>query len=110
MAPRGEVMDELHYVVTFRSPDEGKMRTLRVRHVGDSDLGPGFVCLSGFVFHQGTVLLPHEESLQRRFEHTRRLHLNIFNIQSIAEEGADNPGVQLDTDRSNLLVLPSPED
>ncbi len=87
---------------------EGSPMTLKVREVGDSDLGPGFICLSDFVFHTGALLLPHEEALQRRYATTRRLHLNVFSIQSIAEEGAEHPGLTLDTDRSNLVVLPGP--
>jgi hypothetical protein len=95
--------------VTFRTPDEGQLSTLKVREVGDSDLGPGFVCISGFVFDTGSVLLnPTEDALARRYENVRRLHLNVFAIQSIAEIGVEHPGLKLDQDRSNLVVLPTP--
>jgi len=77
--------------------------------VGDSDLGPGFICLSDFVFDTGSVVVdPGQEALARQFEDTRRLHLNVFTIQSIAEVGSEHPGLALDSDRSNLVVLPTP--
>lgn len=98
---------DLHYVVTFRNPNDGQVSTLKVRSIEDSRLGPGFICLSDFVFDtNGRLHLPHEEAMMRRFENTRRLHLSVFSIQSIAEEGAQHPGLELDTDRSNLVVLP----
>jgi hypothetical protein len=95
-------------VVTYRTPEEG-IATLRVRRVEDSELGPAFVCLSEFVFDTGSrIANPAEEQLARRFESTRRLHLNLFAIQSIAEVGVDHPGLKLDPDRPNVVVLPSP--
>lgn len=98
---------DLHYVVTIRNPQDGHTTTLKVRSVEDSLLGPGFICLSDFVFDTGGRLhLPHEEAMMKRFENTRRLHVSVFSIQSIAEEGAEHPGLKLDTDRSNLVVLP----
>jgi len=97
----------VHYVVTFRNAQDGQVTSLRVRSVEDSLLGPGFICLSDFVFETGGRLhLPHEEAMMKRFENTRRLHLSVFSIQSIAEEGADHPGLELDADRSNLVMLP----
>jgi hypothetical protein len=67
------------------------------------------VCLSQFVFDTGSrIANPAEEQLARRFENTRRLHLNLFSIQSIAEVGVDHPGLKLEQDRPNLVVLPSP--
>lgn len=75
--------------------------------MGDSDLGPGFICVSDFIFETGSrIANPAEEALKRRFENTRRLHLNVFTIQAIAEVGSEHPGLKLDTDRSNLVVLP----
>jgi hypothetical protein len=99
-------MSDLLFVVTFRGRDDDAPTTLRVRHVGDSDLGPGFICLSDFVFTRSTLALPHEEALAKKYEHTRRLHLNVFSIQSIAEEGAEHPGLSLDTDRTHLVMVP----
>jgi hypothetical protein len=96
------------YSVTYRSPEDGQITTIKARSVGDSDLGPGFVCLSDFVFDTSSRLLnPTEEAVRKRFENVRRLHLNVFAIQSIAEMGTDHPGLQLDpTDRPNVVVLP----
>lgn len=51
---------------------------------------------------------PASEALARRFENTRRLHLNVFTIQSIAEIGVDHPGLKLDPERGNVVLLPSP--
>lgn len=83
------------------------MTTLRVRSVGDSELGAGFVCLQDFVFDTSSRLLnPAEEALRKRFESTRRLHLNVFSISSIAEIGSEHPGLQLATERPNIVVLP----
>lgn len=96
------------FTVTFRTPEEGNVTTLKVRQVGDSDLGPGFVCLSEFVFDTGLLVLnPSEEALARRYENVRRLHLNVFSILSIAEVGIEHPGLQLEHDRSNLVILPT---
>jgi hypothetical protein len=83
---------------------------LKARRVGDSELGPGFICVSEFLFDTGSrIANPAEEALKKRYEHTRRLHLNVFTIQAIAEVGDDHPGLKLDTDRSNLVVLPPRE-
>ncbi|MEQ1502957.1 MAG: DUF1820 family protein [Myxococcota bacterium] len=95
-------------MITYRSPEDGSVTSLRARQVGDSDLGPAFVCVSEFVFDTGSrVANPAEEALARRFERTRRLHLSLFTIQSIAEVGTGHPGLQLDQDRSNLVILPT---
>ena len=104
-------MDEVHYAITFRAPESGEVTVLRARTVGDSDLGPGFICLSDLVFETASrVANPVEEALQLKYADTRRLHLNVFSIQSIAEVGASHPGLTLETDRSNLVVFPqSPE-
>lgn len=78
--------------------------------MGDSDLGPGFICVSEFLFDTTSrIANPTEEALKRRYEHTRRLHINVFTIQAIAEVGPEHPGLKLDTDRSNLVVLPPRE-
>jgi hypothetical protein len=103
-------MADIHYVVRFRNPEDGQSTELKVRSIGDSHLGPGFICLSDFVFRDGAVVVPSEQALRDRYANTRRLHLNVFAIQSIAEEGAEHPGLSLETDRSNLVVLPGPKD
>jgi hypothetical protein len=87
-----------------------------VRRVEDSELGPGFVCLSQFLFDTDSrIANPAEEELARRFERTQRLHLNLFSIQSIAEVGDPRglvggppSGLKLDQERPNVVVLPSP--
>lgn len=97
------------YAITWRTPEDGSVTTLKARKVGDSELGPGFICVWDFAFDTGSRLVdPAEEALARRYEHTRRLHLNVFSIQSIAEVGVDHPGLKLEQERSNLVVLPPP--
>jgi hypothetical protein len=103
-------MSERHYEITYKSPEDGQPTTLRARTVGDSELGVGFVCVEDFVFDTRSRLLnPAEESLKKKLEHVRRLHLNVFTIQVVAEVGLDHPGLQLAADRPNLVVLPPRE-
>ena len=105
---RCEIPPETHFAITFRNPEDGSTTVLRARRVTDSDLGPSFVCISDFVFETGSrVLNPAEEALARKYEHTRRLHLNLFAIQAIAEIGGAPQALELEQDRSNLLVLPT---
>lgn len=99
---------ERYYAVTYRSPEDAAVSTLEVRTVEDSDLGPGFICLSDFVWKQSRLANPTEEALKARFANTRRLHLSVFTILSIAEIGSDHPGLELEDDRSNLVILPPP--
>jgi hypothetical protein len=99
--------DATCYAVTFRT-EAGEPVTLRVKEVTDSALGPSFLCLSDFVFDSGRIVDPKQEALQRRFEGTRRLHLNVFHIQSIEEVGLEHPGLTLEHDRSKLILLPGP--
>ena len=95
------------YAVTFRA-DSGEIVTLRVEEVVDSALGPSFLCLSGFVFDEGRIVDPKQEALQHRYRDTKRLHLNVFHIQSIEEVGGGHPGLTLEQDRSKLILLPGP--
>jgi hypothetical protein len=83
--------------------------TLKVRTVADSELGPGFICLSDFVWDRSRLANPVEEAAKARFADTRRLHLSVFTILSIAEIGSDHPGLELGNDRSNLVVFPPPK-
>jgi hypothetical protein len=97
-------------VVTYRDPEgnpkEGAVSTIKVRTVADSELGPSFICLSDFVWASSRLANPAEDALKARFADTRRLHLSVFMILSIAELGPDHPGLDLEADRSNLVVLP----
>ena len=95
------------FAVTFRA-DTGDVVTLRARTVTDSQLGPSFLCLSDFVFPDGRLIDPTQERLQRRYAETKRLHLNVFGIQTIEEVGIENPGLSLEQDRSKLILLPGP--
>jgi hypothetical protein len=102
------VAEDSYFAVTWRDPEAGGSTTLRCRKVQDSDLGVGFICLSDFVFEGGRLLNPVEDALRTRLAGTRRLHINVFSIQQIAEVGAP-PGLSL-TSRSNLVILPTPSD
>lgn len=95
--------------MTYRNPEDSAVSTLKVRTVEDSDLGPGFICLSDFVWDRSRLANPTEEALKARFADTRRLHLSVFMILSIAEIGTDHPGLELENDRSNLVILPPPK-
>jgi hypothetical protein len=97
------------FVVTFRDPTEGGVTTLRAREVGDSELGLGFVAISGLLFDSGRVIVdPKQDVLRARYANVRRLHVNLYTILTIEEVGAENAGLSLDRDRSNLVVLRPP--
>ena len=93
------------YLVTFRSPDDQALSTLRCREVSDSPLGLGFVCLAELEFGRSSRLVdPTAERLQQRFAETKRLHLHIHSVLAI-EELTDET-LTLQGDRSNLVILP----
>lgn len=96
------------FAITFRN-ESGELVTLRARSVTDSTLGPSFLCISDFVFDEGRIVDPTQERQQRRYADTRRLHLNVFGVQSIEEVGLAHPGLSLEQDRSRLILLPGPE-
>ena len=80
--------------------------TLRCRTVEDSGLG--FVCLCGFVFATGSLVLdPTTEALRSRFESVKRLHLHIHSVLSVEELGDES--LSFENDRSRLIVLPAPQ-
>lgn len=98
---------ETHFVVTYRNPEKsGETITLRVRNVEDSSLGLAFVSLSGFIFgSRSAILNPKDEYAKQRFQHTKNLHLSIYNIISIEEVGEENTGLQLAPEKSKLLLF-----
>ncbi|MBM4370353.1 MAG: DUF1820 family protein [Deltaproteobacteria bacterium] len=98
-----------HFVVTWKDPaQDGKVRSLKVRRIEDSELGPTFVALADFVFEAGGLVIdPEEDELRRRYAETRRLHLSIYGILSVEERGARNRGVSLEQDRGAVVFLPS---
>lgn len=105
---------ETYYVVTYRDPEkliEQKNLTLRVKSIGDSNLGLSFVKLSDFIFDQGSIVLdPNADKLKKRFENTKSFHLSIYNIISIEEVGMNHQGLHFDKDKSNLYVIPAGPD
>lgn len=97
------------YRVTFRSPDDGETQTLRCEEVGDSPLGLGFVTVSGFDFETSSLIVdPRAQQLEQRFSDVRRLHLHLHAVLCI-EELSDEV-LELQGDRSKLIVLERPED
>jgi len=79
------------YVVTYRNPEKQEENiTIRVRQINDSELGPTFIALSGFVFHTSSKLLnPQDEYAKKRFQKTKKIHLSIYHIISVEEVGDD---------------------
>lgn len=104
-----------YYTITYREPQEGRVRTLKAATVTDSSLGLSFVAISDFIFDTTSrVVNPAEEERKRRFEGVKTLHLSIYSIISIEEVGADHDGLHFKKDKSNLVVLstesPYPKD
>lgn len=101
---------ETCYIITYREPTEGKIQTLKARTVTDSTLGISFVAISDFIFEtESLVVNPNEETLQKRFEDVKSLHLSIYTILSIEEVGKTHQGLKFKKDKSNLVVLPGKE-
>ena len=106
--------EKTYYLVTFRDHEKLTKEdtlTLKVKSIGDSTLGLGFISLSDFVFEDhGPIVDPKFETLKKRFEKTKSLHLSLYSIVSVEEVGQDHPGLAFQKDKSNLLsFVPSPE-
>ena len=96
------------FVVTYRDPKDGQVISLKAKDIRDSSLGLSFVAISDFVFDtKALVITPEEESLKKRLENVKSLHLSIYTILSIAEIGLNHKGLAFKKDKSNLLVLPT---
>ncbi len=97
------------FVVTFKDPKDGSVQTVRCRRVSDSSLGLSFVALGDFVWEGGgTIVLPAEESLRKRLEHVKTLHLSLYavlSVEEVAESEAEPPRLVFEHDRSKVLVL-----
>ena len=101
----------LHFVVTYRDPKDGNILSLKAEKMGDSSLGLGFIAVSGFIFDSHRlVITPEEETMQKRLEDVKTLHLSIYSILSVQEMGKNNSGLTFKKDRSNLLMLPNSGD
>ncbi len=102
---------DTHFLVTFRDVANDEVVTLRAGSISDSGLGLAFVVLSDLRFdRESSVIDPRAETLQRRYANVHALHLPVYNVVSVAEVGAEHPGLELSGDRSNLLVLPGRDD
>lgn len=95
------------YVITYKDPKDGSLQTLKAKQICDSTLGLSFIAISQFIFNTSSILVdPEEESLRKRFEHIKTLHLSIYSVISIAEMGPDTPQLNFKNDKSNLVILP----
>ncbi len=106
--------DQTHFIITFRDVEklldkkEQKNITLNVKEISDSNLGLGFIRLSGFMFEESSFLIdPQTEKLRERFKHTKNLHLNIYNVICIEEVGPKHRGLRFKNDKSRLHILPN---
>ncbi len=104
-------MSEGHYIITFKGADKNapeRTTSLKARTITDSNLGLGFIRVSDFIFNSssGIVLDPTGDALRARYEHTKSLHLGLHQILCVEEVGHEHPGLELSSDRSNLLNLP----
>lgn len=95
------------YLISYRDPKDGSVQSLKAKSISDSTLGLSFIAISQFIFGSSSILVdPEEESLKKRFENIKTLHLSIYSILSIAEMGAETPKLAFKNDKSNLVVLP----
>ena len=94
------------FLVHYRDPKDGKLLSLRARHISDSTLGLSFICISDFVFDTcSLVIKPTEEQLKKRLENVKNIHLSIYTIMSIEELSEKN--LRFKEDKSKLLVISS---
>lgn len=108
MANSKSVEKDTFYLVNYRDPQNGDVVALKVHNIEDSSLGLGFVKLSGFIFHTGSLVVqPTEEQLKKRFENVKSLHLSIYSLISVEELGMEHKGLNFKKDRSNLISFPS---
>lgn len=102
------------FIITYRDPAklaDKDIVTLKVKTIGDSDLGLGFIRISDFIFDSpGTSLIvdPTADQLKHRFENTKSLHISLYNILSIEEVGADHQGLKFINNKSNIYMIPQP--
>ena len=106
--------NQTHFIITFRDAEklldkkEQKNVTLSVKQINDSNLGLGFIRLSGFIFEENSLLIdPQTEKLRERFKNTKNLHLSIYNVVCIEEVGPKHGGLHFKNDKSKLHILPN---
>ncbi|OQX63205.1 MAG: hypothetical protein B5M56_03700 [Desulfococcus sp. 4484_241] len=99
--------DDIHYIITYRDPEDEKVSTIKAKTVTDSTLGMSFVAISDFVFDTNSLVVdPEEETRKKRLEGVKTLHLSIYLILSIREVGKSHEGLKFKKDKSNLFVFP----
>ena len=81
--------EDSYYIVTYKNIDEddGFPRvSLKVKHIENSDLGLGFIRISGFVFSKDSnIVHSQDDRVENRYGRTKSLHIAINNIVSIEE-------------------------
>ena len=99
---------ETFYLVSFRDPRDGQIRSIKAKTIRDSTLGLSFVSISEFLFETGSLVVnPAEEYQKQRFENVKSFHLSIYSIISIEEIGMEHSGLNFKKDKSNLVALPN---
>ncbi len=94
------------YHVHYRNPKDGNIVSIKARKITDSTLGLSFVAVSDFIFETDGILVnPDEEAKKMEFENVKTLHLSIYSILSVTEEGQSAKSLKFKKDKSNLLVL-----
>lgn len=100
--------EQSYYLVTYKDPKDDKVMSLKCREIEDSNLGLGFVALSDFILKTTKlVVTPDEEALAKRLENTKVWHLSLYSILAIQEVGDEGDRLNLEKDRSNLLMMPN---
>jgi hypothetical protein len=95
------------FVINYHDPEKGKPVSIKAKTISDSSLGLSFVRVSDFIFSEDhLVVTPEEESQKKRFEYTKNIHLSIYTILSIREEGPDHKGLEFKGDKTTLLTFP----
>lgn len=95
-------------MVTFKDPVENKVVVLKAKKVEDSSLGLSFISISDFIFETNSILVnPASDKLKEKFKNTKSLHLSLYSIISITEEGQEHLGLAFDQDKSKLLTIPT---
>ena len=98
------------YNITYKDPIEGKVVSLKAKKIHDSSLGMSFIAISDFVFNTSNVVVdPAEESLSKKFQNIKKLHLSIYGVISVEEIGVEHKGLSFINDKSNLVVFPKNE-
>ncbi|MBG07829.1 MAG: hypothetical protein CME68_03670 [Halobacteriovoraceae bacterium] len=99
-----------YYTVTYRDPKDGKTVNLKAKTIKDSNLGLSFIFVSDFILKgegSSKIIDPNEEKLRNQLKDTKGIHLSIYTIIMIEENGPNHDGLHFENDKGKILVLPS---